>query len=165
MPDAHVATAYWYRVELGKFRELFAKWNIVTEDQLKNFLENHGPMPYSGDDNNNLNNIEVNIKEMVRKDFGLELEFSRHPQFDTNRFYPAPKVDQIVKDFDKEEYRRFYMISIRQTKYTLSQVLSAYNQQISIQEDDIVKHIQKPGDCRYQKTGPATLPAHSSPLA
>ena len=108
MPDEHIATAYWYRVELDKYSELFAKWNNVTENQLKNYSENRGPIPYS--DDNNLGGIENSIKEMVRKDFpGIELDFSRHPQFDANRFYPVPKVDKIVKDYDKEEYRRRLM--------------------------------------------------------
>ena len=84
-------------------------------------------MPYS--DENNLGSIEANIKDMVRRDFGIELDLSRHPQFDANRFYPAPKVDQIVKDYDQEEYRRLYD-QYSQTKYTLTQVVSAYNQQI-----------------------------------
>ena len=155
MPDEHIATAYWYRVELDKYSKLFAKWNNVTENQLKNYSENRGPIPYS--DDNNLGGIENSIKEMVRKDFpGIELDFSRHPQFDANRFYPVPKVDKIVKDYDKDEYRRLYD-QYSQTKYTLNQITGLYGQQISRQEDYIIKHIQRPSDCRYQKNGPGNV--------
>ena len=37
-PDTHVATAYWYRVELNKLRDLLAKWDSVTQNELKNYL-------------------------------------------------------------------------------------------------------------------------------
>jgi hypothetical protein len=145
-----VATAYWYRVELNKLRELFGRWDVVTQNELKNYLENRGTIPYS--DDNNVNNIEANIKGLVHNDLGIELDFSRHPRFDANGFYPAPSVDQIIKDYDKQEYRRLYdQYSV--TKYTLNQVVSAYESQISSQEDYIIKHIEKPNGCYYSQNG------------
>jgi hypothetical protein len=107
-------------------------------------------MPYS--DSTDIGGIEGNIKDMVRKDFSIELDFSRHPRFDANSFYSAPKVDQISKDSDKQEYRRLYD-QYSQTKYTLNQVVGAYKQQISMQEDCIITNIQKPTNCYYQRTG------------
>jgi hypothetical protein len=154
MPDTHVATAYWYRVELNNLSDLFARWNSATENELKNYLDNRGPTPLSAD--NDLGSIEANIKGIVRKDFGIELDFSRHPRFDANRFYPAPNVDQIMKDYDKEEYRRLYD-QYSQTKYTLHQVVSAYERQIAVQEDYIV-HVQRPSDCRYTQNGNFNCP-------
>ena len=151
IPDTHIATAYWYRVDLNNIRDLFSRWNNVTENELNNYLNNRGPTPLSTD-NNNLGTIEANIKGLVRKDFGIELDFSRHPRFDGNRFYPAPNVDQIVKDYDKEEYRRTYD-QYYQERYTLYQVISAYERQISVQEDYIITQVQSPSDCRYTQNG------------
>jgi len=149
-PDVHVATAYWYRIELDKLNKLIVRWDSVTKNVLNHFLENHGVMPYSSD--TDLNTIEANIKDMVQKDFTIDLDFARHPKFDANPFYDAPKVDQITKDADKEEYRRLYdQYSV--TRYTLDQVTNAYEAQISTQEDFIIQHIQRPSHCYYTKNG------------
>jgi hypothetical protein len=90
-------------------------------------------MPYSPDITDS-RGIEASIREMVHKDFAIELDFSRHPKFDANPFYAAPNVDQISKDSDKVDYRRL-SDQYAEAKYTLDQVVEAYKQQIAMQED------------------------------
>lgn len=126
-----------------------AKWDNVTQATLNNYLTNRGALPYSPD--NDLGTIEGNIRGIVRDDFSIELDFSRHLKFDANPFYAAPNVEKILKDSDKEEYRRLYD-QYSQTKYTLQQLLSAYHFIISEQDDYIKKNVSKP-DCDYQKNG------------
>jgi hypothetical protein len=113
-------------------------------------------VPYSPDiiDSSGIENI---IREMVRNDFSQELDFSRHQKFDENPFYPAPKVDQILKDSDKVDYRRL-SDQHAEAKYTLNQVVQAYREQISIQDQNyIIKSVQKPTNCHYQRTGPGNF--------
>jgi hypothetical protein len=149
-PDTHLITAYWYKGELDKLNHLIAQWDSVTKAILNNYLENHGAMAYSLSPDTNLNDIEANIKGMVLTDFGIELDLKQHPRYTANIFYGAPNVNKITKDTDKQEYSRLYD-QYDHTKYTLNQVVSAYNFQILTQEDYIIKHIQKPDNCHYQK--------------
>jgi hypothetical protein len=152
--DVHLATAYWYRNDLEKINNLIAEWDRMTKKTLENYLANRGEIPYSPDID--LGGIEANIKELVRNDFLIELDFSRHPKFDANSFYSAPNVDQISKDSDKQDYRRLYD-QYSQAKYTINQVVEAYKLQISMQNDYIIENIKKPNNCFYQREGPGNF--------
>jgi hypothetical protein len=152
--DVHLATVYWYKKDLDKIDNLIDKWDAITKAKLDNYLANRGEMPYS--DSMDIGGIENSIKEMARRDLSIDIDFLRHPKFDANPFYSAPKVDQILKDSGKVDFRRL-SDQYSEAKYMLNEVVGAYKQHISIQEDYIIKRIQKPTNCHYQQTGPGNI--------
>ena len=151
--DVHVAAAYWYRTQLNKLNELFARWEQTTQRELQNYIENIGPVRAGIDPAS----LEAQIKGIVQRDTGVELDFSRHPKFDQNRFYPAPQVEQITNDYNKEEYRRLYD-QYETTKYTIYAVINMYEVLTAEQEDFIKKAVPTRKNCVYQKNGNFTCP-------
>jgi hypothetical protein len=147
--DPHITAAYWYRVQLDKLKELSSQYNGFTEAELNNLASNRGPITYrmqispAG--------IEKEIKDVVKSDFGSDLDFNRHPQFDNNRFYPLPQADNITKDFDREEYRRL-SDQYGQSKSLINSVINVYTERLRAEDAAIssaIQQMQKP-PCRYQ---------------
>jgi hypothetical protein len=152
VPDARLATAYWYRNELNIMRDLVARWEISTNKELASYRDNRG-LPYQDDNiNESVPNIEAHIKDMVKRDFNIELDLSRHPRFDDNRYYSLSDIDKINSDFDKEEYRR-RSDQYFTTKNTINQVVEAYKNYVNEQDDYIKKQAKQPSHCNYQKNG------------
>jgi hypothetical protein len=147
---SHIATAYWYRNHLNILKDLIIAWNGATQAELNNLRSNRGPTPYA-ENGTNISDIEPKIKGVIHDDLGIDLNLNIHPQFDLNRYYPAPNVDQIVKDYDKEEYRRL-SDQYAYSKNILNVITSVYENQIAVQEDYVKRSIVKP-QCSYQSGG------------
>ena len=74
--------------------------------------------------------ISEPVKRLVKADFGIDLDLTKHPNFDKNQAIPAPNESGISDEMWKIEYRRFFD-TYQTSKPIIAEFRSKYAQKIS----------------------------------
>jgi hypothetical protein len=153
MPDADssqlkqiisaLAKHQWLSVESQTFDEQFASWKAIQQQRLDQTIKPPAQGGLFGPAHARmLSQLESTMREIAKSALGIDLDLTKHPNFDQNHHITAPGADDIADQFEQEEYRRQFD-QFNTSVATFNNISSQLKEEIRKNDDTIASFARK----------------------